>query len=60
MYRMGVVFYNTAVDFEWNSKIAWFNVESAYQRRSDLISNLVLTVKGYAAHEKETLEGVNK
>ena len=60
IYRMGVGFYNTAVDLEQNSKTAWSNVESAYQRRADLIPNLVSTVKGYAAHEKETLEGVIK
>ena len=36
----------------------WANVENVYQRRSDLIPNLVSTVKGYAAHEKETLMGV--
>lgn len=60
LYRMGVGFYNTAVDLEENSKTAWSNVESAYQRRADLIPNLVSTVKGYAAHEKETLEGVIK
>lgn len=60
IYRMGVGFYNTAVDLEQDSKTAWSNVESAYQRRADLIPNLVSTVKGYAAHEKETLEGVIK
>ena len=53
-------FYNTSVNLEENAKTAWSNVESAYQRRSDLIPNLVSTVKGYAAHEKETLEGVIK
>ena len=53
-------FNNTAVEYEADAKTAWSNVESAYQRRADLIPNLVSTVKGYAAHEKETLEGVIK
>lgn len=58
LYSFFVGFYNTAVEYQENAKTAWSNVESAYQRRADLIPNLVNTVKGYAAHEKETLEAV--
>ncbi len=53
-------FYNTAVSLQESVTQQWGNVESAYQRRADLIPNLVNTVKGYAAHEKETLEAVVK
>ncbi len=53
-------FYNTAITLQENIGKQWANVESAYQRRADLIPNLVNTVKGYAAHEKETLEAVVK
>ncbi|TYA74975.1 LemA family protein [Seonamhaeicola marinus] len=60
LFTKGKGFYNTAIEHEANAKTAWSNVESAYQRRADLIPNLVNTVKGYAAHEKETLEGVIK
>lgn len=60
IYSWATRFNNTAVEHEANAKTAWSNVESAYQRRSDLIPNLVSTVKGYASHEKETLEGVIK
>ena len=50
--------YNNMVTQDEGVKTAWSQVENQYQRRMDLIPNLVNTVKGYAAHEKETLEGV--
>jgi len=53
-------FYNKGVVYQEDAKTAWSKVESAYQRRADLIPNLVATVKGYAKHEKETLEAVIK
>ncbi|MBW2962375.1 LemA family protein [Mesonia aestuariivivens] len=49
---------NTAVELEENVKASWANVESAYQRRTDLIPNLVNTVKGAADFEKSTLTDV--
>lgn len=50
--------YNAMVIADENVKTAWAQVENQYQRRSDLIPNLVATVKGYAAHESQVLESV--
>lgn len=50
--------YNEMVSGRESVESAWSQVENVYQRRADLIPNLVNTVKGYAAHEKETLNGV--
>ena len=50
--------YNTMQQYEEAVFKAWGNVESTLQRRADLIPNLVEVVKGYAAHEKETLQAV--
>ncbi len=54
----GAGMYNGFVAANENVDEKWAQVENVYQRRADLIPNLVSTVKGYAAHEKETLEGV--
>ncbi|MBQ5818622.1 MAG: LemA family protein [Bacteroides sp.] len=54
----GVSAYNGLVTMDENVNTEWANVETQYQRRADLIPNLVNTVKGYAAHESETLESV--
>ena len=50
--------YNSLVGQEENVDKTWANVQNQYQRRSDLIPNLVATVKGYSEHESSTLESV--
>ena len=50
--------YNRMVVSDEYVQASWSQVENVYQRRADLIPNLVATVKGYAAHESETLESV--
>ena len=50
--------YNTLVSKDESVSTAWSNVQTQYQRRADLIPNLVSTVKGYAKHESSTLENV--
>lgn len=52
--------YNTMQANEEAVKAAWGDVESSYQRRNDLVPNLVEVVKGYAKHESETLQAVTE
>lgn len=58
IYKPVVGFNNTAVEYEANAKTAWSNVESSYQRRNDLIGNLIKTVQGAADFERTTLREV--
>lgn len=51
---------NNIPAYDEQAKAAWAQVENQYQRRADLVPNLVATVKGYAAHEKETLTAVTE
>ena len=50
--------YNTMAELDENAAASWAQGENVYQRRADLIPNLVNTVKGYAEHEQETLQSV--
>lgn len=50
--------YNSLVELDEEVQNSWSQVENQYQRRADLIPNLVATVKGYAVHEEQTLKGV--
>jgi LemA protein len=50
--------YNSIVSLEQDVNAKWSQVQNVYQRRADLVPNLVATVKGYAGHEKEVLETV--
>ena len=50
--------YNDLQGLDEDTRAAWSEVVNQYQRRADLIPNLIATVKGYAAHEKDTLESV--
>lgn len=52
--------YNDLQGLDENVKAAWSEVQNQYQRRADLIPNLVNVVKGYASHERETLEAVTE
>ncbi|MCP4055439.1 MAG: LemA family protein [Mesoflavibacter sp.] len=58
IYSWAVGINNTAVELEANAKTAWSNVESAYQRRSDLYSSVIKTVQGSADFERKTLNEV--
>lgn len=51
-------YYNNFITLEEQVNQSWSQVENVYQRRADLIPNLVEVVKGYASHERETLQGV--
>ena len=54
----GITGYNGLVSMDEGVQTKWADVETQYQRRADLIPNLVNTIKGYAAHESETLQAV--
>jgi LemA protein len=57
-FAIGVPFYNNGIEFKENATAQWGNVESSYQRRADLIPNIMNTAKGYAQYEQETFTRV--
>lgn len=60
LFLMGIRMYNSMVELDELVNEKWSQVQNVYQRRMDLIPNLVSTVKGYAAHEKETFLAVTE
>ena len=54
----GIVIYNRLIALRVETNTAWADIDVQLKRRHDLVPNLVQTVKGYAAHEKDTLESV--
>lgn len=60
LYRITIGAYNTIINKDEAVNEAWANVQTQYQRRADLVPNLVNTVKGYAAHEKEVFMEVTE
>lgn len=56
----GIATYNSLVSLQEEVSSTWGQVENVYQRRADLIPNLVATVKGYAAHERSTFEAITQ
>jgi len=59
-FVVGPGFYNTSIDLQENATAQWANVGSSYQRRADLIPNIVNTAKGYAEYEQETFVKVTE
>jgi len=60
LFFLGGCGYNDIQGLDENVNSAWSEVQNQYQRRADLIPNLVSTVKGYAAHERETLTAITE
>ncbi len=60
IFRWYIGGYNRAVNLEQGAEKSWADIDAALQRRLDLIPNLIETVKGYAAHEKELFENIAK